>query len=103
MDDALVNDAMFGGGLAVTHQASVELAGRGWRLAAIPEFEHECLLDLLLHCQFPLNDLDLGALEYLHEVVLELPAALTAAALADGVSPLDVLHAFADALDPQDP
>ena len=85
------------------HSASTELAGRGWRLAAIPEFEHECLLALLLHCQWPLNELDLGALDYMHEVVRELPAALTAEALADGVSPLDVLHAFADALDPQDP
>jgi hypothetical protein len=74
------------------------LAKRGWRVAAIQTCPYEHLLDVAWEAPDKLNA---AALQRFSDVVQELPFALVDEALATGAAPVDVLHAFAYALDPQ--
>jgi hypothetical protein len=72
-----------------------ELAAWCWRLAR----RYSPSLDVALTTGWPL-DVYGQPVVVTGDVTLELPLALAKEAIADGISPADILRSFADALDP---
>lgn len=73
----------------------VELARRYWRLAG----RHKLSLPVIQRAARPLDERD-QPLQVEGDETVELPLALARVAVEEGVPVMDVLHAFADGLDP---
>jgi hypothetical protein len=88
----------------MARQAQImRIARRYWRLAGIPELTRgrTGLLDAFDATTWPLDTIDKVAVQEIGDVVVVLPFALAEEAMRNGMSTREVLHVFADALDPR--